>query len=318
MIEIKSLLQLEYGIIADSVTPVIGGWSALAYKIDSQQGTYFLKAYDQKKSGTTVQLEKLNLCMDVASWLDNNTALHGRINAPLLTTQGDIKSETQDFTYLLFSYIDGVTPRTTPLSTFQQEELADIVGELHRHGADMPFDFSCIRETFEIPCAELLKMQYKPDDSLCVHRQYDMLMKTIDNAHKLAERVAAEKLPFVLCHTDIHGWNLMQSDKLILIDWESIKFAPAEADLFTFWGDWYWGDSNWGSYWDNFLPVYQRFHPKYIVREEVLRFYQIRRHIEDVNDFYRQYLYDDMTEEETREVVSCMERECAFLCGLIR
>jgi len=316
MDNIAGLLQSVYGIVAETVTPAIGGWSALAYKIDSAQGTYFLKAYEKKKSGATALLEKLNLCMSVASWLESNTGLKGRIIAPLLTKQGDIKSETQDFTYLLFSYIDGVTLRTTPLSVFQQEELADIIAELHRHGADMPFDFSSIRETFEIPCAELLNLQNKPDDSLCVYRQYDMLMKAIDNAHKLAERAKKENLPFVLCHADIHGWNLMQSDNLFLIDWESIKFAPVEADLYTFWGDWYWGDSKWGSYWDAFLPVYQRLHPKYIVREEILRFYQIRRHIEDVNDFFRQYLYDDMTEAETHEVVSLMERECEFLSGV--
>ena len=66
-----------------------------------------------------------------------------------------------------------------------------------------------------------------------------------------------------------------------------------------------------------FFPVYQRLHPKYIVREEILRFYQIRRHIEDVNDFYRQYLYDDLTEAETYEIVSLIECECEFLHGTL-
>lgn len=318
MNESISILQSEYGIVADEITPAIGGWSAMAYKVSSKQDVYFLKEYDKKKSGTTAQLEKLNLCMAVASWLENNTGLQGRINAPILTKKGDVRAETQECAYLLFSYIDGITPRTTPLTIYQQKELAEIVGELHRHGLDIPFDFANVQENFEIPCAELLKMPRKPDDSLCVYRQYDMLMRAIDQAHNMAERTKAEKLPFVLCHTDIHGWNLIQSDELILIDWESIKFAPAEADLYTFWGDWYWGDAKWGSYWDTFLPVYQKIHPEYIVREEILRFYQIRRHIEDINDFYRQYIYDELTEEETREVISCLERECAFLSELIQ
>jgi len=144
-----------------------------------------------------------------------------------------------------------------------------------------------------------------------------MLKHAIDKAHELAEYVKSERLPIVLCHTDIHGWNLMQTDSLILIDWESLKFAPAEADLYTFWGDWYWGDSKWGSYWDTFLPVYQKLRPEYVVNEKVLRFYQIRRHIEDINDFYRQYLYDELTADETREVISNLERECAFLETLV-
>lgn len=318
MNEISALLQFEYGISVNNITPAIGGWSALAYKVDSEQGAYFLKAYEKRKSGTAAQLERLNLCMAVASWLENNTVLQGRINAPLLTKNGDVKVETQNYAYLLFSYMDGITLRTTPLSIYQQEELAEILGELHRHGADMPFDFSSVQETFEIPCTELMKIQRKPNDSLCVYRQYDMLMRAIDQAHKLAEYAEAEKLPFVLCHTDIHGWNLMQSDRLILIDWESIKLAPVEADLFTFWGDWYWGDSKWGSYWDTILPVYRKLRPEYTIREDILRYYQICRHIEDIDAFYRQYVYDDMTDEETCEVVSCLERECTFLNVLIR
>ena len=318
MNEIKGVLQTEYGVIAKDVSPTIGGWSAAAYKVDAEQGAYFLKAYDKKRSGMAEQLEKLNLCMDVAAWLENNTSLHGRINAPLPTKTGEMRAETKDYAYLLFDYIDGVTPRTTPLSVRQQEEIAEITGELHSRGADAPFDLSTIRETFEVPCAELLKMPRKSDDPLCVYRQYDMIMRAIEQTYALAEYVKAASPPFVLCHTDIHGWNLMQSDRLILIDWESIKLAPAEADLFTFWGDWYWGDSKWGSYWDTFLPIYQRICPEYIVDEEILRFYQIRRHVEDANDFYRQYLYDEMNEEETREVVACLERECAFLSGLVR
>jgi len=317
MSDICNLLQLEYNIAVSEITPAVGGWSASAYKINSEQGIFFLKVYDKHRSGIPALLEKLDLCMSAASWLENNTNLHGKINAPVQTKQGEVKAETQDHTYLLFSYINGITPRTTPLTVTQQEELADIVGELHQHGTNMPFDFSSIQEAFKIPCSDLINTPPEESNITCIYRQYDMILQAIEKAHKLVEYVNNEQLPFVLCHTDIHGWNLMQSDKLILIDWESIKLAPAEADLYTFWGDWYWGDSKWGSYWDTFLPVYKKYCPGYIYREDVLKFYQIRRHIEDINDFYRQYLYDDMTDDETREVISCLERECAFLGGLI-
>ena len=312
MDELRAVLRTEYGIDAGAVSPVAGGWSALVYKVESAQGAYFLKVYEKKRSGAAAQLERLDLCMAAASWLENHTGLTGRINAPLFTKNGRVRAETQSHAYLLFSYIEGVTLRTTPLTVRQQEELAEIVGQLHRF-REMPFDFSSIRETYDIPCAQLIKMPEKPDAPLCVYRQRDMLMWAIEQAHTLSTRIKAENPPFVLCHADIHGWNLMQGDKLVLIDWESIKFAPAEADLYAVWGDWYWGDSKWGGYWDVFLPVYRRLCPGYAVREEFLRFYQIRRHIEDINDFYRQYIHDDMTVEETRDVVSSLERECACL-----
>ena len=317
MSEIIAVLRTEYGIIADEITPATGGWSAAAYKVESKQGRYFLKEYDKKRIGTAIQLEKLDLCMKAAAWLENNTGLKSRINAPLLTLNGNIRAETQNYAYLLFVYIDGITPRETPLSLQQQKEIAAITGELHRYGADIPLDFSSVKETFEIPCDELIKMPGKPKDPLCLSKHYNMLMFAINWAKEMALNVKSADLPFVLCHTDIHGWNLMQSDRLILIDWESIKLAPAEADLYTFWGDWYWGDFKWGSYWDTFLPIYQKLHPEYIFRKEVLMFYQIRRHIEDINEFYREYIYDDITEEVSREIINNLKRECSFLSTLV-
>jgi len=319
MDHIEATLKTEYGITADSVTPAVGGLSALAYKISSKEGMFWLKEYDKAKINTAKQLEKLDLGMAVAFWLENNTSLKGRVNSPIPTRQGKIKAETPECTYLLFSYIDGVTPRTTPLSPSQQEELSEIVGELHKYGSDMPFSFSSIRETFEIPCAEILKIKHqKPDNSLCVYQQYDMLLQAVELAKNLAAQIESEKLPFVLCHADIHGWNIMQSDKLILIDWESIRYAPAEADLYTFWGDWYWGDSNWGSYWDVFFPIYKKLNPSYDFREKVLRFYQLRRHIEDIEEFHKEYLYDDITEKEANEIKSHLERECRFLASMLQ
>ena len=313
MNEHSAALQSEYNLVVKNISQTEGGWSALAYKVESEQGVYFLKVYEKNKRCTALLLNKLSLSMAVSSWLDNNTELRGRIIAPLLTKNGNIKHETSDYVYLLFPYINGVTQRGNPLSVYQQEELAEIVGELHRHGADIPLDLSGSKETFEIPCNELLTIPYKSNDSLCLYKHRDMLMRIIERTQIFAEYIKSENPPFVLCHTDIHGWNLMQSDNLILIDWESIKFAPAEADLYAVWGDWYWGNLKWGSYWESFLPVYQKTRPEYEVREDFLRFYQIRRHIEDINEFYIQYLYDDMTEEETREVISEMERECNFL-----
>jgi len=317
MNEIKAVLKRYYNISADNITPAVGGWSAAAYKIETGQESFFLKEYDKKRCNTTAQLEKLNLCMDIASWLENNTGLNGRINAPLLTAQGSVRAETQSHVYLLFSYIDGVTPQGEPLTLKQQEELADIVGELHCVGADVPFDVSSLKETYEIPCTELLKMPRSSDDTFCLNKHYDVIMQSIEQAHKMAKHVKSLDLPLIICHTDIHGWNLMQSDRLILIDWESLKYTPVEADLYTFWGDWYWGDSKWGSYWDSFLPVYSKLNPGYIVREEVLKFYQLRRHIEDIEEFYKEYTYDDITKDEADEIITCLERECKFLFTLI-
>lgn len=313
-----AFVRREYGLAITDITPVAGGWSALAFRLQTPDGMFFLKVYDKKRSGMENQLCKLNLCMSAVAWLDANTGLEGRISAPLPTRRGEVKAETQSHAYLLFPYIDGVTVRTAPLSAAQQHELAAMVARLHLDGAKIPMDLSPLRENYDITCRHLLKMPLSPDDSLCVHRQRHMIIEAIEQAYTLAEYARAVNPPMVLCHADIHGWNLIQGQRLHLIDWESIRLAPAEADLYTFWGDWYWGDANWGSYWGGFLPVYQKLRPEYTVDEKLLRFYQLRRHIEDIEDFYRKYLYDLMSEAEAAEVVCNLKRECEFLAALTR
>jgi len=227
MNEIKIILQDEYDIKAKNISPAIGGLSALAYKIDSDKGMFWLKQYKKKKTNTITQLKKIDLCMDVAIWLENNTGLKGKINVPIQTKCNKTRVETQEHDYLLFSYINGITLQTTPLTTHQQEEIAEIAGELHKHGVNIPYDLSSIQETYNVPCSELSKVHHKPNHSFCVYREHDILMKAIDKAHFQAEQVRAKQLPLVVCHADIHGWNLIQSDRLILIDWESIN-APNE------------------------------------------------------------------------------------------
>ena len=62
-----------------------------------------------------------------------------------------------------------------------------------------------------------------------------MLLGRMKTLREEARELKEEKLPFVLCHTDIHGGNLIRGTpqgKLWLIDWENVMLAPKEADLF--------------------------------------------------------------------------------------
>jgi len=38
---------------------------------------------------------------------------------------------------------------------------------------------------------------------------------------------------FILCHADIHAWNLLidVNGRLYIVDWDTLIFAPKERDL---------------------------------------------------------------------------------------
>jgi spectinomycin phosphotransferase len=55
----------------------------------------------------------------------------------------------------------------------------------------------------------------------------------IQRAEQLAQALLADTPAFILCHGDIHGWNLLldKHSRLYMVDWDTLIFAPKERDL---------------------------------------------------------------------------------------
>lgn len=115
----------------------------------------------------------------------------------------------------------------------------------------------------------------------------DFIIKT----YKLAEKLKREGLKNVLCHTEIHHWNMMQGENLVIIDWEGLKLAPPEHDLFSI---------ILKPYGNNFLNEYFKFMPNYKPNQEVLEFYFLRRKLEDIWEWVELLHYGN-PEGEARE-----------------
>lgn len=59
------------------------------------------------------------------------------------------------------------------------------------------------------------------------------LKALLDRSNELAARLAAAVPPFVICHSDIHGGNLLltSADGCFIVDWDDPILAPKERDL---------------------------------------------------------------------------------------
>lgn len=55
----------------------------------------------------------------------------------------------------------------------------------------------------------------------------------LERAENLGERLRATAPPMVLCHADMHTWNVMidTADRLWIVDWDETIVAPKERDL---------------------------------------------------------------------------------------
>ncbi|HOP10736.1 MAG TPA: aminoglycoside phosphotransferase family protein [Oscillospiraceae bacterium] len=306
---IQQILKDKYDISAVSTETVPVGWSAAAWKVKGEDGDYFLKIYDKQKPSKKCWVERIDRYMPAVLWLSQNNGLSGNMIAPLMTKNGAYKWEDDEFLYLVFPYVDGQTIGQEELSPEQVRELAKTVATLHRYGAEIPVSTQGLKENFDVSfCGELKEWLVK---SGLLSQYAETIFNFAEELEKRAVTLRKADLKFVFCHTDIHGWNLMQADKLILIDWEGLKLAPPEADLFSFTNA-----SFFGYAWEEFLKEYRTVHPDFQVNIEVMMFYQLRRRLEDIHAFAKSILFDGLSKEDKERSMWYLNRECEILADM--
>ncbi len=104
--------------------------------------------------------------------------------------------------------------------------------------------------------------------------------------------VTGKPTPLVLCHTDIHGLNLILDDavNVHMLDWENVVLAPAEHDLQAFVG----------THFVEFLRAYWQAGGVQDIDIDQFAFYNYHRYLDDLQGFTLRILYenDDPLQDE--------------------
>lgn len=311
MTKIGNILRSQFNIECTGIVETIGGLSASAYMIKTDNERFFLKVYDKKLAQTHLWIENMDNYMPILIWFNENTPLRGRIIRPRTTVSGSYCHEDSENLYILFDYIEGETIAKKTLTNTQIIEIAEIMAHLHSFSREIPINTDKIKETFEVPFCLSLKNFIKdsyttsPNDVRSILKPcLEQLIYKINEVGSLADRVKRKNSRMVLCHTDAHGWNLIQSQCLVLVDWDGMKLAPAEADLFMFAVK---------DYWDIFLRHYNIIRPEFELDDEMLSFYVLRRKLEDIWAFLESILYNDLPDERRKSDLAYLSNECRNL-----
>lgn len=305
---IKIILKESYQLNTISVKQIQGGWSALAYIAeDSLHRKFLLKVYDKARTSTKKLTSKIENYLPVLEWLNLNTGLLNKIIYPLRTITGEFKYENEYFIFLLFKYIEGNNVTDTGLNNEQITKLASIVAELHCFGEDIPLETIAIKEDYEIDFCDSLsdiiniENRLKHELKLFISPYLNRINDTITQVTHVSTKLQSRKLKKVFCHTDIHEGNIIQGKyDLVLIDWEGLKLAPPEADFFDI------SKRTWSNI---FFEKYKEIHPDYLVDSDCLRFYQLKRKLEDIWEFIEQLQYDKLTIEEEAKILNYLQME---------
>lgn len=305
MDRLQNMLKDYYGLEHTEITPQQGGWAALAFRVRDVKHTYFLKEYEKSRASTLKWTALIDDYVPVLLWLEEHSRLKGKIPVPILIKDGSYQCEDDEGIYLLYEHIAGDTIADTELTKDQVRQLAEMIAELHRYGEEVPLVTSAMKESYTVPFLEQLRsaldgeLPYYLGKVLFHH--IDSLKKLMLKIEELSEALKKRDLRMALCHTDVHGWNLMSTgQQLKLIDWEGLKLAPVEADMMSFVDE---------PYFSEFMRIYANTHSQYEVNIEALTFYQGRRKLEDVWEFMEQLLYDTQADADRKATLNHLKKE---------
>lgn len=292
--QIKSLLERNYGFKVKSIKETKGGWAALAFIVETDNNKYFLKLYDMKRASSITYTKYIDGYARILLQLHN---LKDNITIPILTKDNKSYVEENGYRYLLLEFIDGDTVASGKLTATEKLLLVDIINKLHNAKIDSKWNLE--KETFVVETNNKLKNFIKnPTDNEVfeiISSKMKSLVNIIDYVEKTSKKYQNNNIDMVLCHTDIHTYNMMRKDgKLWLIDWEGLKISPKENDLALL-------D-------DEYKQVVVDYYNGQDIDQELMKYYPLKRKIDDIWEWI-ELLVIDNNYERRKEYIENLKAE---------
>jgi spectinomycin phosphotransferase len=234
---IAACLQAAYGVTAVQIIflPLGADQNTAVYRIETNdEPPYFLKLRSGVFDETAVALPHF---------------LHDQgirqIITPLTTKTGQLWTRLDTFTAVLYPFVDGRNGREVKLSPAQWAEFGAALKKLHTLAVPPTIRAYLRQEAYSPRWREMVRMFLERvqseiyDDPVALElaaflrRRRVEILDLVRRAEQLADSLAAEFLPFVLCHADIHGSNVLVNGRnaLYIVDWDNPMLAPKERDL---------------------------------------------------------------------------------------
>lgn len=318
--DLEAALARHYGLQLRDLTYIPQGEVSYNYILDAsglggggQRQRYLVKLLDASRLAR-LAATKLEVVLPLLRELRQRGMLT-QVPAPCFTLTGNPTGALGDFTLALLHYVEGDNP--TPEMLHRPDIWAQLATHVaHLHAAKDKVRTPCpYVETFDLPFAHPLLdgmqalRQLPPNARQGLRDLRDLLLPRADEVKALlartrafarvARQVASRQ---VLCHTDIHYMNLLIDDDavLTLLDWEGVKLAPAEHDLFAFNGDDF----------PAFLRAYWRAGGVRQLTPDLFGFYFYRRNLEDLTDWLVRILYENKSPKQDTADLAGIEQEC--------
>ena len=227
---IQTCLRDAYGINAGAIMflPLGADVHTAVYRAQTPDSAYFVKL---RRGG----FDKTALTIP--------DRLHAQgcraVIAPLRTRTQQLWAALDDFTVIVFPFVDGRDGYAARLHDAHWIEFGRAVRALHALPAVFPHeqyadtwrvqvrDFLVLAESARFADAVAAEL------AAFLRQQQTVIRQLIDRAETLAAALRDQPRPFVLCHADLHAGNVLidTAGHLYIVDWDTLILAPKERDL---------------------------------------------------------------------------------------
>lgn len=235
--EIVKCLRDAYGLNVEEISflPLGADFNTAVYRVTaSSKKNYFLKLRRGEFNDAAVSVPKYLADLGFE-----------QVIPPLASKVGRLWTNLASFKAILYPYVEGRNSIEVNLSDQQWIEFGATLKRFH--SADIPKTITSgvQRETFSSKWREMVKVFLErieneifeepvaAEMALFLKSKSSEILKLVGRAENLAISLQKQPLGYILCHADIHGWNLLIDNEgaLYVVDWDTLIFAPKERDL---------------------------------------------------------------------------------------
>jgi spectinomycin phosphotransferase len=223
-----------------------------------------------------------------------------QIICPIQTNQGNPTHAIDEFTLIVYPFIEGHDGFSRDLTNDQWITLGNALRHVHEFQLSAHIKNQIAQESYSPKWRETVRLIYAYIDTkqtvtdeiaiqllTYMQAQRETIERLVNRAQHLADKIQKQSSEFVLCHADMHGGNVLlaNDDTLYIVDWDQPIMAPKERDLMFIGG----GVAN---VWNN--PHQEEYFYKGYgnteVNREILAYYRHERIVEDIAEYSQQLL----------------------------
>lgn len=276
-------LNIDYGIEVASLRllPLGADVNASVYKAQTHDKTsYFVKL--KRGHHHDISVAVMQLLHDAGV---QHTIL------PIKTILGQSILHMENYTLIVYPFVDGQDGFSQNLSDDQWFKLGQVLRQVHEIDVPQSLQNRIRKEIYSPKWREAVRSLYgyieaEPfGDEIAIKLLKFMkehiiaIRRLVDRAEQLGQKLEGQSSKLVLCHSDIHGGNVLidGNNTIYIVDWDDPMMAPKERDLMFIGG----GVANVWNKPHEEIAFYRGYGPTE-VNSTMLAYYRHERIVEDI------------------------------------